>query len=279
MVDANCTAKDRGHRKNSQRGRDCPATVHGGDGGNGTTAPSGAGAAATPSAAGAATTSSGTGAAAPSAAGAAVHGLGVGAAPSGAAGSGSSAATSNPTTSTAAANASAGDLTAGQLRVVEELWSVLLEVALAQPCDRDRTAALALWEKVAAEDKGSGVRRKDLCRLFNDHALCLLFEEIAVALKGLTGAIPELVGKMVEESTLPPLLKVVAKVLLSKATAIAITGLTASAETLRIKACVLAIALCPDPDPKSHRSPEGTLEQNCAIPSIAAATEPAENAR
>lgn len=278
MVDANCTAKDRGHRKNSQRGRDCPATVHGGDGGNGTTAPSGTGASTTPSPAGATTTPSGTGASiTPSTATGAVHGFGGGAQASGSSTAGhsvSASTSSSPTPPTAAHPVS---LTDGQQLAIEELGGQLLDLALTEEGDRARKVALALMERVAAEDDGTAGQRDKLCELFNEHVLCLLFEDLAVALKGATESIPELAGQLVERSSLPPLLKLVVKLLLKQAVKVAVKGMTAPFEIWRIKACALAIALCPDTD--NHHSHEGNLDENCALPLADAVTEPADVAR
>lgn len=258
MVDANCTAKVRGHNKNSQRGLDCPATVHGG--GGGTTTPSGTGASSTPSTA--------TGA---------MHNFSGGAPASGSAGAGhsiSAATSSSPTAPTAAHTLS---LTDGQRRAIEELGGELLDLALTEQGDRARKVALTLMGRVAAEDNGTAGRRDELCRLFDEHIFCLLFEDVAVALKGVTESVPELAGELVEQSALPSLLKVVVKLLLQQVVKVAVKGIIAPIEIWRIKACALAIVLCPDTE--NHHSHEGNLDGNCAIPLADAMTEPGEVVR
>lgn len=131
-------------------------------------------------------------------------------------------------------------------------------------------------DEVATEGNVTAVQRDKLCELFDRHTLCLLFEDIAVALKEAMDAGPDLVAKMLDASSLPPLLKAVAKVLMRKAAEIAIKGLTTQVELLRINACALALVFCPDP--AGHRSHQGDLDTNCARPFYEAVTEPADNA-
>jgi hypothetical protein len=235
MSGGSCTAWRRGHQKGSKRGRDCPATVHG---------PIGTASASSGSSAG--TTSSTNGAAST-------------------ASTGRIATPTNLTTTAAPAS--------GLERAIEEWGTTLLELALTEDDERAREIGLTLMAKAASESGDAGVDKSELCDLFTDHLFCLLFEDIAVALKGLTDAVPGLVNELVDESALPPLIKAVVKVLLSRAASIAMKGVTAPVEILRIKACALAIAFCPDVN--NHPSHKGNLNENCAEPFAAAVTEQA----
>jgi hypothetical protein len=186
-------------------------------------------------------------------------------------------APSLPSTSTGAAapttnaTASTPALTVEQQSAIEKWGAKLLDLALTKDAERAREIGLTLMEEIASESGDAGVNKSKLCDLFTDHLLCLLFEDIAVALKGLTDAVPDLVDDLIEEAALPPLLKAVMKVLLKKAASIAMKGVTAPVEILRIKACALAIAFCPDVN--NHASHKGNLDENCAVPFAAAVTE------
>jgi len=207
-----CTAPRRGHDANSQRGRDCPASVHG---------------------------------------------------PAGAAPAGAATAPSSP----AAAQTAGGQNTASpkkslsrkQQKTLVKLGDQLLDYATTRQPELARKAALDLMDAVATD--GTKVRRAELCALFNEHVLCELFEDLAVALASFTGSVTKLVEEMVDRINVPPLLSVVLKVVLKRAAKIGIGPLTKPIEILRLKACFLAIAFCPNTD--THR---GGLEKNCAIP-------------
>ncbi|WP_182066360.1 hypothetical protein [Curtobacterium sp. ME12] len=150
-------------------------------------------------------------------------------------------------------------MTTEQQELLVKLGDKLLDYATTEQSDRARKAALDLMDAVATD--GTKVQRAELCDLFNKHVLCELFEDLAVALASFTGSVTKLVEAMVDRLNVPPLLSVVLKVVLKRTAKIAIGPLTNPIEILRVKACFLAIAFCPNTD--THRS---GLEKNCTIP-------------
>lgn len=141
----------------------------------------------------------------------------------------------------------------GQYKLVSDLSEQVIDLMLTAPKDRVEAATNKLLD--ALEPAGGRVSR-------GGHFLCELFEEVAVGLQAILDTpsviIDQLVGTKVAGS---PILAAAARVLLKRVVALAATGgLLAGLVALHIKACLLALAFCPDND--GHKS----LEKNCALP-------------
>jgi hypothetical protein len=127
---------------------------------------------------------------------------------------------------------------------------------LTDPAERVRDAAFDLID--ALTPPGDHVPR-------TGHVLCELFEQVAVGLQTIIDApgtiIRELVGDTVAGSRV---VAAAAQVLLKRAVTLAASGLFAPLTALHLKACALALALCPD------ESAHPSLDKNCVMPLLKA---------
>lgn len=129
---------------------------------------------------------------------------------------------------------------------------------------RDTTAAVQTLLDVAGEATG-GPRPGGA-----GHVLCELFEDLCIALRALIEAPGTAVDAIVDRLTphwLPQAaLRVALKALLNAL--IRASPLASTLEACYLKSAVLAVVTCPDQD--EHPS----LDQNCAIPLVRAASTP-----
>lgn len=139
---------------------------------------------------------------------------------------------------------------AGQFDRLANLSDQLLSLMMSAPDERIRAATVGLIDALTPQDEGSPT---------GSHAVCLLFEHFAVGLKELIDVPGKIIDAVVgDEIGGSQILASAAKVMLRRAMAAA--GPMAPLVPLRLKACALAIAFCPDTN--KHRS----LDATCAAP-------------
>ncbi|MEB0286204.1 hypothetical protein QN355_06530 [Cryobacterium sp. 10S3] len=130
---------------------------------------------------------------------------------------------------------------------------------LGDPDDQLREATFELID--ALTPPGKRIRH-------TGHVLCQLFEQVALGLQSLLAApgmvVDELIGETVAGSKV---LSAAARVILKHAVQLAMAGSIAPLSLLHLKACVCAVALCPE----SGKHP--SLEKNCSIPIFKAAAD------
>ncbi|WP_131881593.1 MULTISPECIES: hypothetical protein [unclassified Curtobacterium] len=143
---------------------------------------------------------------------------------------------------------------------IDDLSDQVLSLMLTAPDARVKTATIDL---ITALTPSSETPPK------GNHLLCVLFEHVAIGLSELIDApnavIRTVVGSKVGGSRI---LASVVRVLLIRA--MAAVGPMAPLLPIRLKACALAIAFCPDQN--NHRS----LDKTCGLPLFEAGAEAAD---
>lgn len=159
-------------------------------------------------------------------------------------------------------------LTPKQVKAHDEVVETVFDLAGSDQYERARLAAFKALEIAARE--GTKPNRQKYCSLVLTHALCCLFEELAVALHDVSDAPKQIVNALVDKSNLPTaFLKSVVKYILGKMIDVARSTSADPVQAVYMQVCLLALVFCPDPD--KH---PGNLNENCALPIGKKLTEP-----
>lgn len=144
--------------------------------------------------------------------------------------------------------------------LVAQLSEAVLDLMLNGTDEAVQDAAFALIDELTPPGETKIPRRS--------HALCLLFEAVAVGLQSLLDVPSKIVDEVVsDELGGSRVLAACARALLTTAINAALQPATAPLKVVHVQACVLAIALCPDT--VRHAS----LEMSCAPTAARAAVD------